>query len=246
MNTQTQKSFKFSQLRSNPRAFNEKRNKDDKKEHQLLFSSGGRLRGEAERRAPPQHGGPLAARGRCYGNCVRPRTWPAGKMAAPVSLCHVACCANRVGGGAVSWGRRGLLAFGSCRDVVLYQPAVSGWGWAEWGWAVWEARWAEARCFLPPRRRGGRSPPSVGTPGGWTACDGSAGEVEVSGSGSPGEAALSFPLPESHTSALELSYMIPLVSVTLCFNGNFGSSSWVWRCAGCNHCHWCVGLASVT
>lgn len=169
-----------------------------------------------------------------------------GKMAAPVSLCHVACCANRVGGGAVSWGRRGLLAFGSCRDVVLYQPAVSGRGRAGWDWAVWEARWAEARCFLPPRRRGGRSPPSVGTPGGWTACDGSAGEVEVSGPGPPGEAALSFPLSESHASALELSYMMPLVSVTLCFNGNFGCSSWVWRCAGCNYCHWCVGLASVT
>lgn len=49
----------------------------------------------------------------------------------------------------------------------------------------------------------------------------------MSGPGPPGEAALSFPLPESHTSALELSYMIPLVSVTLCFNGNFGCSSWV-------------------
>uniref|UniRef100_A0A8C8AGI6 Uncharacterized protein n=1 Tax=Otus sunia TaxID=257818 RepID=A0A8C8AGI6_9STRI len=46
-------------------------------------------------------------------------------MAAPVEVCHVACCANRAGGGAVSWGRGGLLAFGSCRDVVLYQPAVS-------------------------------------------------------------------------------------------------------------------------
>ncbi|XP_004935233.3 elongator complex protein 2 isoform X2 [Gallus gallus] len=45
-------------------------------------------------------------------------------MAAPVSVCHVACCANRVGGGVVSWGREGLLAFGSCRDVVLYQPAA--------------------------------------------------------------------------------------------------------------------------
>ncbi|XP_072186030.1 elongator complex protein 2 isoform X1 [Excalfactoria chinensis] len=45
-------------------------------------------------------------------------------MAAPVSVCHVACCANRVGGGVVSWGREGLLAFGSCRDVMLYQPAA--------------------------------------------------------------------------------------------------------------------------
>ncbi|KAJ7395086.1 elongator complex protein 2 [Pitangus sulphuratus] len=43
-------------------------------------------------------------------------------MAAPVSLCHVACCANRAGGGAVSWGRGGLIAFGSCHDVVLYDP----------------------------------------------------------------------------------------------------------------------------
>ncbi|KAJ7420664.1 hypothetical protein WISP_47025 [Willisornis vidua] len=45
-------------------------------------------------------------------------------MAAPVSLCHVACCANRAGGGVVSWGRGGLLAFGSCHDVVLYDPAA--------------------------------------------------------------------------------------------------------------------------
>ncbi|NWR14117.1 ELP2 protein, partial [Emberiza fucata] len=45
-------------------------------------------------------------------------------MAAPVSLCHIACCANRVGGGAVAWGRGGLLAFGSCHDVILYDPAV--------------------------------------------------------------------------------------------------------------------------
>uniref|UniRef100_A0A8D0EVR8 Uncharacterized protein n=1 Tax=Strix occidentalis caurina TaxID=311401 RepID=A0A8D0EVR8_STROC len=45
-------------------------------------------------------------------------------MAAPVEVCHVACCANRAGGGVVSWGRGGLLAFGSCRDVVLYQPTV--------------------------------------------------------------------------------------------------------------------------
>ncbi|KAF4790054.1 hypothetical protein TURU_143738 [Turdus rufiventris] len=45
-------------------------------------------------------------------------------MAAPVSLCHIACCANRAGGGAVAWGRSGLLAFGSCHDVVLYDPAL--------------------------------------------------------------------------------------------------------------------------
>ncbi|NWX04751.1 ELP2 protein, partial [Caloenas nicobarica] len=45
-------------------------------------------------------------------------------MAAPVEICHVACCANRAGGGAVSWGRGALLAFGSSRDVVLYEPAA--------------------------------------------------------------------------------------------------------------------------
>ncbi|NXA55689.1 ELP2 protein, partial [Nothocercus julius] len=45
-------------------------------------------------------------------------------MAAPVEVCHAACCANRAGGGVVSWGRAGVLAFGSCRDVLLYEPAV--------------------------------------------------------------------------------------------------------------------------
>ncbi|XP_074003066.1 elongator complex protein 2 isoform X4 [Numenius arquata] len=45
-------------------------------------------------------------------------------MAAPVEVCHVACCANRAGGGVVSWGSGGLLAFGSCRDVILYEPAA--------------------------------------------------------------------------------------------------------------------------
>ncbi|PKU48843.1 hypothetical protein llap_814 [Limosa lapponica baueri] len=45
-------------------------------------------------------------------------------MAAPVEVCHVACCANRAGGGVVSWGSGGLLAFGSCRDVVLYEPTL--------------------------------------------------------------------------------------------------------------------------
>uniref|UniRef100_A0A8C5TP95 Elongator complex protein 2 n=1 Tax=Malurus cyaneus samueli TaxID=2593467 RepID=A0A8C5TP95_9PASS len=49
---------------------------------------------------------------------------PSSVMAAPVSLCHVACCANSAAGGTVSWGRCGLLAFGSCHDVVLYDPAV--------------------------------------------------------------------------------------------------------------------------
>ncbi|XP_062425681.1 elongator complex protein 2 isoform X2 [Rhea pennata] len=45
-------------------------------------------------------------------------------MAAPVEVCHVACCANRAGGGVVSWGQRGVLAFGSCCDVILYKPAA--------------------------------------------------------------------------------------------------------------------------
>lgn len=57
---------------------------------------------------------------------LREVTYAAGrKMAAPVEVCHVACCASRAGGGVVSWGRGGLLAFGSCRDVILYEPAVS-------------------------------------------------------------------------------------------------------------------------
>ncbi|XP_073188570.1 elongator complex protein 2 isoform X3 [Lepidochelys kempii] len=43
-------------------------------------------------------------------------------MAAPLGIGHVACCANRAGGGAVSWGRGGLLAFGTCRSVALYDP----------------------------------------------------------------------------------------------------------------------------
>ncbi|XP_044513787.1 elongator complex protein 2 isoform X6 [Gracilinanus agilis] len=45
-------------------------------------------------------------------------------MAAPVmETCHVFCSANRARG-AVRWGPwpRGLLAFGSCRSVVLYEP----------------------------------------------------------------------------------------------------------------------------
>ncbi|XP_072854572.2 elongator complex protein 2 isoform X1 [Pogona vitticeps] len=44
------------------------------------------------------------------------------KMAAPLEVCHVACCANRAGSGVVSWARGGLLAFGSCRSVILYDP----------------------------------------------------------------------------------------------------------------------------
>ncbi|XP_068792398.1 elongator complex protein 2 isoform X2 [Struthio camelus] len=45
-------------------------------------------------------------------------------MAAPVEVSHVACCANRAGGGVVSWGQSGVLAFGSCRDVILYEPTA--------------------------------------------------------------------------------------------------------------------------
>uniref|UniRef100_A0A8D0H7Y5 Elongator complex protein 2 n=1 Tax=Sphenodon punctatus TaxID=8508 RepID=A0A8D0H7Y5_SPHPU len=44
------------------------------------------------------------------------------KMAAPLVVCHVACCANRADGGTISWGRSGLLAFGACRSVILYNP----------------------------------------------------------------------------------------------------------------------------
>lgn len=130
MNTQTQKSFKLSQLHNNQRAFNEKCNKDYKKEQQFLFSSGGRLRGGEEQSGGRHHN--MAAPWRrgvvAMGTACGRARGRRGKMAAPVSVCHVACCANRAGGGAVSWGRRGLLAFGSCRDVVLYQPAVSGRG----------------------------------------------------------------------------------------------------------------------
>uniref|UniRef100_A0A8D0H822 Elongator complex protein 2 n=1 Tax=Sphenodon punctatus TaxID=8508 RepID=A0A8D0H822_SPHPU len=43
-------------------------------------------------------------------------------MAAPLVVCHVACCANRADGGTISWGRSGLLAFGACRSVILYNP----------------------------------------------------------------------------------------------------------------------------
>uniref|UniRef100_A0A8D2ITC9 Uncharacterized protein n=1 Tax=Varanus komodoensis TaxID=61221 RepID=A0A8D2ITC9_VARKO len=45
-------------------------------------------------------------------------------MAAPVEVGYVACCANRAGPGVVSWGRAGLVAFGSCHSVVLYDPQV--------------------------------------------------------------------------------------------------------------------------
>ncbi|XP_066479566.1 elongator complex protein 2 isoform X2 [Tiliqua scincoides] len=43
-------------------------------------------------------------------------------MAAAFEACHVVCCANRAGPGVASWGRGGLVAFGSCRSVVLYDP----------------------------------------------------------------------------------------------------------------------------
>ncbi|XP_034016686.1 elongator complex protein 2 [Thalassophryne amazonica] len=43
-------------------------------------------------------------------------------MATPViETCHVACCANRTPN-VVSWSRGGLLAFGTCHSVVLYDP----------------------------------------------------------------------------------------------------------------------------
>uniref|UniRef100_UPI00398EA3B4 elongator complex protein 2 isoform X2 n=1 Tax=Pristiophorus japonicus TaxID=55135 RepID=UPI00398EA3B4 len=43
------------------------------------------------------------------------------KMAAPVETAHVARCANRTPH-ALSWGRGGRVAFGSCRSVVIYEP----------------------------------------------------------------------------------------------------------------------------
>ncbi|KAL2080049.1 hypothetical protein ACEWY4_023842 [Coilia grayii] len=43
-------------------------------------------------------------------------------MAAPViQTCHVACCANRTPT-VVSWSKRGLIAFGTCHSVALYDP----------------------------------------------------------------------------------------------------------------------------
>lgn len=45
-------------------------------------------------------------------------------MAAPVvQTCHVACCANRTPK-VVSWSKRGLIAFGTCHSVALYDPKV--------------------------------------------------------------------------------------------------------------------------
>uniref|UniRef100_A0A8C6VEX4 Elongator complex protein 2 n=1 Tax=Naja naja TaxID=35670 RepID=A0A8C6VEX4_NAJNA len=43
-------------------------------------------------------------------------------MATSLEACHVACSANRAGPGVISWGRGTLLAFGSCRSVILYDP----------------------------------------------------------------------------------------------------------------------------
>ncbi|XP_072532176.1 elongator complex protein 2 isoform X2 [Salminus brasiliensis] len=43
-------------------------------------------------------------------------------MAASVlQTCHVACCANRTPH-VLSWSRRGLIAFGTCNSVALYDP----------------------------------------------------------------------------------------------------------------------------
>uniref|UniRef100_A0A8C5F925 Elongator complex protein 2 n=1 Tax=Gadus morhua TaxID=8049 RepID=A0A8C5F925_GADMO len=45
-------------------------------------------------------------------------------MAAPVmQTCHVACCANRTPN-VLSWGRGGIIAFGTCNSVALYSPQV--------------------------------------------------------------------------------------------------------------------------
>uniref|UniRef100_A0A8C6PDX4 Elongator complex protein 2 n=1 Tax=Nothobranchius furzeri TaxID=105023 RepID=A0A8C6PDX4_NOTFU len=40
-----------------------------------------------------------------------------------IETCHVACSANRAPN-VVSWGRGGLIAFGSCNSVCLYDPQV--------------------------------------------------------------------------------------------------------------------------
>uniref|UniRef100_A0A3B3QC63 Elongator complex protein 2 n=1 Tax=Paramormyrops kingsleyae TaxID=1676925 RepID=A0A3B3QC63_9TELE len=41
--------------------------------------------------------------------------------AALVQTCHVSCCANRTPH-VLSWGRGGLIAFGTCNSVALYDP----------------------------------------------------------------------------------------------------------------------------
>ena len=48
----------------------------------------------------------------------------ASKMAAPLfETCYVACCANRTPN-VLSWGRAGLIAFGTCNSVAVYDPQV--------------------------------------------------------------------------------------------------------------------------
>ncbi|KAG5842647.1 hypothetical protein ANANG_G00179830 [Anguilla anguilla] len=43
-------------------------------------------------------------------------------MAAPlIETCYVACCANRTPN-VLSWGRSGLIAFGTCNSVAVYDP----------------------------------------------------------------------------------------------------------------------------
>nr|XP_056718913.1 elongator complex protein 2 [Euleptes europaea] len=46
----------------------------------------------------------------------------AAAAAVVLELGHVAGGANRAGPGGVAWGRGGLVAFGSCRSVLLYDP----------------------------------------------------------------------------------------------------------------------------
>ncbi|CAB1320498.1 unnamed protein product, partial [Coregonus sp. 'balchen'] len=47
-------------------------------------------------------------------------------MAAPIiETCHVACCANRTPN-VLSWGRGGLIAYGTCNSVALYDPQEKG------------------------------------------------------------------------------------------------------------------------
>ncbi|XP_037549325.1 elongator complex protein 2 [Nematolebias whitei] len=41
--------------------------------------------------------------------------------ASVIETCHVACCANRTPN-VVSWGRGGIIAFGTCNSVALYDP----------------------------------------------------------------------------------------------------------------------------
>uniref|UniRef100_A0A8C9T233 Elongator complex protein 2 n=1 Tax=Scleropages formosus TaxID=113540 RepID=A0A8C9T233_SCLFO len=45
-------------------------------------------------------------------------------MASPlVQTCYMSCCANRTPN-VLSWGRGGLIAFGTCNSVALYEPKV--------------------------------------------------------------------------------------------------------------------------